>query len=249
MYHFCCLPGLQELWIQLKPDNYLPVHTLIDSLSRKYNKPPKALMSTLISVYVLSGCDTVSYPFRRGKKKAATVGINMAGSLQHLSSYADNGTFEVTEQVVRDATFFFTALYGKKGEYNLNILREHMYASSKSDLRILPPTDDAFHLHLLRALYQLALYKTAYLSDMNLPPPTDFGRVLIDGRLSPVLMTIPAKPNIQESPRCSCKTSKCLKRCSCAAAGLPCCVRCSCMGRQPTCGRSFEESSSEDDDD
>ena len=248
MYFFSRLPTIQELWIQLKPDSYLPVHILVDNLARKYKKPARILMSTLLSVYVLSGCDTVSYPFKRGKKKAATVGIDMAGSLQHLSSYGDDGAFEVTDEIVSDATHFFTALYGRKGNHNLNTLREHMYASSKSDLRILPPTDDAFRLHLLRALYQLALYKTACLSELCLPAPTDFGRVLVDGRLCPVLMTIAAKPDLQESPRCNCKSSRCLKRCSCSGAGVPCCIRCSCMGRQPACGRIDDESSSEDDD-
>ena len=123
-------------------------------------------------MYVLSGCDTVSYPFKRGKKKAAIIGIDLAGSLQHLSSYGDSDTLEVTNKIISDAKFFFTALYGKRGKCQLNTLREHMYATCKSDLRILPPTDDAFYQHLLRALYQLALYKFAYKCDLQLPPPT-----------------------------------------------------------------------------
>ena len=157
MYYFSRLPSLQELWVQTKPDRYLPVHSLVAVLSTKYQKEPRDLTSTLLCAYVLSGCDTVSYPFKRGKKKAASVAINMVGSLPNLSAYGDDGIFELTENIRSEATLFFTALYGKKGQYKLNTLRQHMFASSKSDLRMLPPTDDAFRLHLLRALYQLAL--------------------------------------------------------------------------------------------
>ena len=133
--------------------------------------------------------------------------------------------------------WFFTVLYGKRGhDCSLNTLRQHMLASSRSDLRMLSPTDDAFNLHLLRALYQLTLYKTAHLSNPALPPVTEFGQVLINGRLCPLLMTIPAKPNIQQPVSCKCKKSKCSSCCFCIRAGVLCCVRCSCLGSVPTCG-------------
>ena len=119
--------------------------------------------------------------------------------------------FTVTEAIKAEATLVFAALYGKRGhDCSLNTLRQHIFASSKSDLRMLPPTDDAFNLHLLRALYQLALYKTAHLSNPALPPAIEFGRFLINGSLCPLLMTIPAKPNIQQPVSCKCKKSKCL---------------------------------------
>jgi hypothetical protein len=250
MYYFAILPSLIELWVQLKSDSYLPVHKLVDSLCTKYRKDPEELTSTLLCVYVMSGCDTVSFPFRRGKKKAASVAIEMVGHLPNLASYPVDGNFVHTKEIKDEATFFFSALYGKKGQFSLNTLRQHMFASSNLDLRMLPPTDDAFNLHVKRALYQLALYKTAYMSHPNLPPPTEFGRVVINGRLCPVLMTIPAKPEIQQAPSCKCKTSRCLKNCSCLKANVPCCVRCSCLGRTPTCGRICDDdtSSSEDDD-
>ena len=75
MYYFGSLLSLQEL----KPDRYLPVHTLIAVRNRKYGKDPRDLTSTLLCAYVSSGCDTVSYPFKHGKK-AAAVAIDMVGS-------------------------------------------------------------------------------------------------------------------------------------------------------------------------
>ena len=122
----------------------------------------------------------------------------MVGRLPNLAAYGSSDDFTVTEAIKAEATLVFTALYGKRShDGSLNTLRQHMFASSKSDLRMLPPTDGAFNLHLLRALYQLALYKTAHLSNPALSAATEFGRVLINGRLCPLLMTIPAKPSIQ----------------------------------------------------
>ena len=199
MHYYCCVASLPELWVQTKPDRFLPIHELVASLSGKYMKQQEELTAILLCVYVLCGCDTVSHPFRREKKKAAAVAIDMVGRLPNFAGYGSSEDFTVTEAIKAEATLVFAVLYGKRGhDCSLNTLRQHMLASSKSDLRMLPPTDDAFNLHLLRALYQLTLYKTAHLINPAHPPATEFGQVLINGRLCPLLMTIPAKPNIQQ---------------------------------------------------
>ena len=77
-----------------------------------------------------------------------------------------------------------------------------------------------------------------------LSPPTAFGQALVDGKLCPILITIPGKPNIQRPPSCKCKTSKWLKNCSCVKSRVPCCVRCFYLGRKPSCGRIIEDTSS-----
>ena len=74
-----------------------------------------------------------------------------------------------------------------------------MFVSSKLDLRSLPATEDAFYFHVLRALYQLLMYRRAHLSDLALPTATTFGRTLINGKLVPILMSKPAKPNIDKT--------------------------------------------------
>ena len=96
MYYYCCLASVQELWVQTKPDRFLPIHELMASLSGKYMKHQEELTAILLCVYVLSGCDTVSYPFRRGKKKAAAVAIDMVGRLPNLATYGSSEDFTVT---------------------------------------------------------------------------------------------------------------------------------------------------------
>ena len=155
---YCCLASLQDLWVQTKPDRLLPIHELVASLTGKYMKHQEELTAILLCVYVLSGCDTVSYPFRQGKKKAAAVAINMVGRLANLAAYGSSEDFTVTEAIKAEATLVFAVLCGKRGHHcNPNTLRQHMFASSKSDLRMLPPTNNAFNLHLLRALYYVTL--------------------------------------------------------------------------------------------
>ena len=86
-------------------------------------KHQEELTTTLLCVYVLSGCDTVSYPFQRGKKKAAAVAIDMVGHLPNLAAYASSEDFTVTEEIKTEATLLFAALYGKRGhDCSLNTL-------------------------------------------------------------------------------------------------------------------------------
>ena len=115
MYYYCCLASLQELWVQTKPDRFLPIHELVASLSGKYMKHQEELTATLLCVYVFSGWATVSYPFRRGKKKAAAVAIDMVGRLPNLAAYGSSDDFTVTEAIKAEATLVFAALYGKRG--------------------------------------------------------------------------------------------------------------------------------------
>jgi len=199
--------------------------------------------------HVLSGCDTVSYPFRRGKRRAAQVSLGLIGNLPHLVDFGRDSEMAATECVIDEARVYWTALYGQTGFSCLDTLRQHMFVSSKLDLRSLPATEDAFYFHVLRALYQLLLYRRAHLSDRALPPATTFGRTLINGKLVPILMSKPAKPNIDKTVSCMCKSSKCLKRCSCKKAAVPCCVTCICLGQRGSCGRIVSESDSSSEED
>ena len=253
MYHFCQLKGLKELWIQ-RNNKYFPVHRLVKLLSEKYEQDPKELTATILGTYILSGCDTVSYPYRRGKRRAAKVGLNLLGQLQHLAAYDATQHTETLDATYNDARKYFIALYGHSdsGINCLNILRQHLFASTKSDLRVLPPTENAFYFHVLRSLYQLTLYKQASQNassvNLALPSPCDFGWKRQNGILVPVTMSMPAKPDIKSFVHCMCKKSKCLRGCCCAKADVPCSVGCLCLGQSEKCSRTVCLSDSSDDD-
>ena len=82
---------------------------------------------------------------------------------------------------IDEARDFFVALNGREGFKSLGVLRAHLWSSGKGDIRSLSPTEDAFKLHMFRALYQLSLYKRSHLADPLLPVPTQFGRKILNG--------------------------------------------------------------------
>ena len=49
-------------------------------------------------------------------------------------------------------------------------------STTKEVLRCLPPTEDAFHYHMLHALFQILIYKAAQQNHPNIPAPTSFVR-------------------------------------------------------------------------
>ncbi|KAJ8321079.1 hypothetical protein KUTeg_002666 [Tegillarca granosa] len=247
MYHLTRLSTLRELWVQ-KFDKYIAMHNLVEKLCEKYECSARELSSSLLVAYVLSGCDTVSYPFRKGKKLAAKMALSMVKDFPNLSNFGvDN--FTVSEELKVEARKYFASLYGCSDIDSLNVLRQHLFASSRTDLRVLPPTEDAFHQHFLRALYQIGMYTRATLSDLCLPSRTQFGRKLVNNKLVPILMCLPPKPMIKTPTGCKCQKSKCMRKCSCAKSSCPCSVICLCLGKAGKCGRisaDTDSSASED---
>jgi hypothetical protein len=219
LYHLSQMSTLEELWVQ-KTGQYLPLHLLMKELCLKVQMESFEVGATLLATYSLSGCDTVSYPYNRGKRRAAKVALDLVGHLPNLAQFGHESN--VLDDHINEARVFWTHLYGRPGFASLDFLRQHLFSSSKSDLRLLPVTEDAFNLHVLRALYQLMIFKRAHLCNLALPPATEFGRNIVNGRLVLILMTKKAKPGIGKTVSCKCKSSKCLsKGCSCERANVP----------------------------
>ena len=206
MYYFPCLSNLFEIWEE-KYDIFLLIHNLVNDPAKKVGKDPLVLTDTLLIGYVLSGCDSVSYPFKRGKRKAAKVALQHIGEMPALFN-AKISDFATKEHVMDEARIFFCELYGKPGYSSLDKLRAHLFASSKLDLRSRSLTEDAFHFHVLRSLYQLNLYKQASLSNPELLQPEHYGRSEKNERLVPVMMNKPPKPATAKLSYSKCKKKK-----------------------------------------
>ncbi|KAG1672873.1 hypothetical protein GQR58_015794 [Nymphon striatum] len=182
MYYFPRLPNVVELWVE-KNDLFLSIHDLVNESAKAVGKDVLALTDTLLISYILSGCDSVSYPFKR-------------------------------------------------------------------DLRSLPPTEDAFHFHVLRSLCQISLYKQASLSNPVLLPPKQYGRIVDGDRLIPVMKSKPSKPSAAKLKYCKCKKKpNCLRNCPCAKAAVPCIIACACNGDREKCGRLLTDHYDDDNDD
>ena len=111
MYHLQQNESINQLWVQ-RNNKYLPIHELVCKLSSKYDKPSIELCKSLLVGYVLPGCDTVSFLFGRGKRKTATVALQIAGCIPHLATFGDNINFDVTDDIKANTRCFIGTLYG-----------------------------------------------------------------------------------------------------------------------------------------
>ena len=82
---------------------------------------------------------------------------------------------------------------GNDFEGNFDPLRARLIDNIKGNMRVLPPTEDAFQLHLRRALHQLVICKRAHLSQPAYLDATDFGRHIVNGQLVSIMMFKTAK--------------------------------------------------------
>ncbi len=122
MYHVCHLPPVTELWIQ-KQDSYLPVHELLLLMSEKYHRDMSVLAGALMNAYVLTGCDSVSNLYHRGKRKAAKLALQQADTFTHMAEFGTNAdSLTVTENVVSEGRDFIVGLYVNEKFGDLNLL-------------------------------------------------------------------------------------------------------------------------------
>lgn len=184
----------------------------------------------LLPLHVATGCDTVSYPF--GKGKVTAVNLMKKGKLD-LSILGEPSTSE--DELMSAGHHLFCSLYGLDASTPMTELRYTLFTTRMekcSNLRLLPPTDDALCHHMKRAHLQAMLWKAA---DQKQPPNVnveDFGWVVKDGVPHPVTMTRPAAPpGLLKVVACSCATSTPCKRkqCSCKNAGMSCTSFCKCQ--------------------
>ena len=116
--------------------------------------------SQLLGAHVLSGCDTVSYPF--GKGKASVLKTLKAGNFPGLFDVL--GEESVTHvDLMAVGQHFFAALYGQPtGTSMIQARYKIMYTRKQAKplrIMLLPPTDTNFYLQVRRAHLQMLLEK------------------------------------------------------------------------------------------
>lgn len=246
IYHSARIQDLTELWMQ-KQSIFIPCHWISHHFSNSYSK---SVGSAILCAYALTGCDTVSYMFNRGKKRALKVALDCHRILEPFAEYGllPECNLDVSEAILDSACRYTCALYGKRNfQGSMDELRCHMFRTTKSDIRSLPPTSDAFCLHVKRALYQILIWKRATLSKISLPTPTGFGRNTDNGYLLATRMTKSPKPNLPSS-KCNCKKDKCRSRCPCRKAEVKCTKECRCDADPQQCYLAAENSKDNEHD-
>ena len=200
---------------------FIPVHIIYSIL----NEPQKNIM---LEVYCLTGCDTTSFFYFQGKKKPFTMVEQKAAQYQDLATLGAEPTLSQNEEAA--VTKFVGEMYGKQNCTSLNAVRAHK-ASRKVSSKRLPPTNDAFHLHMLRTLYQLMIWKHANISMQHMPDAQAFGYVMDKNQLlMPQMMGQSAvAPELINELICECEDD-CDDNCQCQQHGQPCTAACECGG-------------------
>lgn len=198
---------------------------------------PKCLQ--LLSVHALSGCDTTSYLYGKGKTRA--LNTLLSGNLPGLANVIDEVGISPAS-LMQAVNPFVTALYNQAPGTSMEVARFNLFTKKKSPkVMALPPTSANLLQHALRAHLQIMLWKAA---DQQAPPEvsatiTDFGWEVQNGIPVPVMATgVPAPPELVNVIRCQCRAEgkKCSTvSCSCHKEHLTCTSYCNCHGEDQCC--------------
>lgn len=206
----------------------IPVHTLYNLLSRDQ-------LSVMLTMYCLTGCDTVSSLFGKGKAAPFRLMQNYAEDFQALAELGTHSGVSAAEKAASQR--FVCKIYGHDGE-SLNTLRGTLAGREDRQTtgRKLPPTENSFELHLKRAAIQLIVWKNAHVPILEMPNPELYGYERdAANRLQPQVMSqgITA-PELQNDVTCSCSDGACsLKLCKCFVNNQSCTAACSCQAYLP----------------
>ncbi|MGH0160009.1 UNVERIFIED_CONTAM: hypothetical protein FKN15_038612, partial [Acipenser sinensis] len=159
---------------------FIPMHTIYGSLTR-------AKHNTLLPVYGIKGCHTVSTLLGHGKKKAFRIMMKDADTFQTMATLED--TTKLGDGEKATATKSVSCLYRERTFCgSLNELRCEQ-AEKGNAAKKLPP-DESFMLHLLRCLYQVFIWKHTDIGMLDVPSPIHFGHEKEVGcKLRPKLMS------------------------------------------------------------
>ena len=216
LIHF--LGAKAEVWMlseTSRDTKCYPAHTISQKLEPE-------VVENLLGFHAVTGCDTVSSFAGYGKKSCWVV------FLQHpelLRGVGRDGTVAEVEQ-------FVCHLYGAPDVTGgCDEARRAIFELGKKSLELLPPTTDAFELHMSRANFQAKIWLQADRCHMSLGNPADSeGWEETNGVLRTVLTRKPSVPkSCLELVICICEKNQCRTgACKCVQSGQICLPACGC---------------------
>ena len=239
-----CVPRAGQLYFRTKKWSW-DIALLIDSI-----KDQGYMKHSILSLHAISGCDTTSRVFGKGKSKFFLVDRDVeeywaAVDVFEQSTATKTEIAEAGRAILR--TIYCTAKERKEG-LTLNQMRAARYtekslaAASVITAESLPPTRDAADLHSLRAYLQVQQWLGNELD------PSRYGFCLTKGMFLPVNMSQQVAPEfLLDGIFCKCKGSCDTRSCKCHKAQLFCNKNCGvcegrvCNNKEPQKVNPFEE--------
>ena len=221
---------ITELWVAFGTSRhfrYIPIHIIATQLGQS-----KA--ASLPAFHALTGCDTTSAFFGKGKRTAWDVWQSLPDltvALQALGrSNISLQTLDVHLPVLEK---FVTRLYGVSDTEitSVDAARHHLFLQKGKDFHQMPPGSDALYQHLLRVAYQSGhVWGNMMIKASESVDIKHWGWTQDTPTSSPypVFITISIISNkLPELVSCNCKTT-CKPPCTCTMHGQPCMQQCPC---------------------
>ena len=201
----------------------------------------EAFVGSLIGLHVLSGCDTTSSLFGKGKLTfwKLLVSLAMSGEESHkhiVQSLQQLGSGEIEEsrgklkaEVVKSLETFAKMLYGNGAAISLAAIRASSWRAAKSTPATLAPTPKGWLQHVLRAHYQCKIWMVS-VEGGDVPEPDGWGWKKTGGRLEPVPFEGgPAPEQLLSKVTCGCGTKTADKTINVCGGG-----NCNCRKQRPS---------------
>ena len=159
----------------------------------------------LLPMHAITGCDTVSYTF--GKGKVSSLKVIMDSDHLEIELFGESNA--TISDVMCTGCRIVGRLYGATCDTTMNALRYKICSTRLNVRRLksLPQTDDSLALHLKRDHIQAMLWEAP---DRNQPPNVclgDYGWDISAGTPSPVRASKHVEPpGIMKVIACSCRS-------------------------------------------
>ena len=200
------------------------------------SKLKQNVIDHLLVTHIISGCDSVSALFRRGKKFAFDA-VNNDDDLSYLDIFKSRNASHPEIQAAGER--FLLKIYSAPAtvqtldelrfiKYKKQVTGKSLTTGTGFDLRSLPPTSDAAKYHCFRVYLEV---QKCLGNEAISATEWGWSRDSQSGLLMPVIKDQSVAPDkVLRMISCGCKHG-CNKNCKCKKAGLLCTVMCSgCSG-------------------
>ena len=205
-------------------ERFIPIHDIAAKLGSE-------ICGSILATHALTGCDCTSSLFGIGKKAAYKALSKMVTNGNTIAGLRNINALESWMEAAKDLVL---AMYGKRAKEckTLDELRYFLATTSDKPATQLPPTEDAFWQHALRAHLQTLIWTQSHIAKPNIPDPDGHGWFRDSTGLHQVLYTKESAPaEVRDITHLYCSDGNCSEgtKCVCVSAGLFCIDICKCV--------------------
>ena len=165
------------------------------------------LCNVLPQIHSLTGCDSTSGFFGKGKKKLYSLVKTNEEYLDKIASSLGQTFTPDIPKTVAAIKPLICQLYSITSN-SINEARYKLFCCNASNERQLPPTKDALKQHLLRVNYQATIWQMAMCPLIKALSPHGSGWIVQDNRLEIKWMENPTAPaSVFQTVHCKCQKS------------------------------------------